>query len=64
MGLDDWATIFLACCAVPVNSGSILLGKAGLGKDIWTLEFKNITRILYVRVSNRHADRQSADQIH
>ncbi|OJZ84591.1 hypothetical protein ASPFODRAFT_34827 [Aspergillus luchuensis CBS 106.47] len=48
MGLDDWATIFLACCAVPVNSGSILLGKAGLGKDIWTLEFKNITRILYL----------------
>ncbi|KAJ5291332.1 hypothetical protein N7478_000583 [Penicillium angulare] len=48
MGWDDWATILLACCAVPVNSGSILLGKAGLGKDIWTLEFSKITRILYL----------------
>lgn len=24
------------------------VGKAGLGKDIWTLEFSQITRILYV----------------
>ncbi|KAJ5701249.1 integral membrane protein [Penicillium malachiteum] len=48
MGLDDWATIFLGCCAVPVNVGSITLGKAGLGKDIWTLEFNKITRVLYL----------------
>ncbi|KAL2808259.1 integral membrane protein [Aspergillus granulosus] len=48
MGLDDWATILLACCTIPVNSGSILLGIAGLGKDIWTLEFDKITRILYL----------------
>ncbi|KAJ5650413.1 uncharacterized protein N7484_004136 [Penicillium longicatenatum] len=45
--LDDWATILLGCCAVPVNVGSILLGKTGLGKDMWTLEFTKITRIFY-----------------
>ncbi|KAL3474065.1 integral membrane protein [Aspergillus californicus] len=48
IGLDDWATILLGCCVVPVNTGSILLGKAGLGKDMWTLEFSSITRILYL----------------
>ncbi|KAJ5953493.1 hypothetical protein N7454_000389 [Penicillium verhagenii] len=48
MELDDWATILLACCAVPVNVGSIVLGKAGLGKDMWTLEFTMITRIFYL----------------
>ncbi|KAL3445017.1 hypothetical protein BJX65DRAFT_282564 [Aspergillus insuetus] len=48
LGLDDWATILLACCTIPINSGSILLGIAGLGKDIWTLEFDKITRILYL----------------
>ncbi|KAL2851549.1 hypothetical protein BJY01DRAFT_208836 [Aspergillus pseudoustus] len=48
LGLDDWATILLACATIPVNIGSILLGIAGLGKDIWTLEFDKITRILYL----------------
>ncbi|KAJ5943472.1 hypothetical protein N7516_003640 [Penicillium verrucosum] len=48
VGLDDWATILLGCLAVPVNTDSILLGKAGLGRDIWTLKFDNITRILYL----------------
>ncbi|CAI7673273.1 unnamed protein product [Penicillium manginii] len=48
IGLDDWATILLGCIMVPVNVGSILLGKAGLGKDMWTLEFTSITRILYL----------------
>ncbi|KAJ5679595.1 hypothetical protein N7462_007839 [Penicillium macrosclerotiorum] len=48
IGLDDIMTILLGCCMVPVNSGSILLGKAGLGKDMWTLEFSQITRILYL----------------
>ncbi|KAJ5753504.1 uncharacterized protein N7511_007657 [Penicillium nucicola] len=46
--LDDWATIFLGCCAVPVNVGSILLGNAGLGKDMWTLEFDKIIRVFYL----------------
>ncbi|KAL6237275.1 hypothetical protein BDW75DRAFT_204685 [Aspergillus navahoensis] len=48
VGLDDWITLVLACCIVPLNVGSILLGKTGLGKDIWTLEFSSITRILYL----------------
>ncbi|KAL4861977.1 hypothetical protein BDV12DRAFT_56768 [Aspergillus spectabilis] len=48
LGWDDWSTILLACCTVPVNVGSILLGIAGLGKDIWMLEFDKITRILYL----------------
>lgn len=26
----------------------IPVGKAGLGKDIWTIKFEDITRILYV----------------
>ncbi|KAJ5174937.1 uncharacterized protein N7482_000814 [Penicillium canariense] len=47
-GWDDWATILLSCFVVPVNIGSIMLGKAGLGKDIWTIEFSNITRILHI----------------
>ncbi|KAJ5785295.1 uncharacterized protein N7503_010507 [Penicillium pulvis] len=56
MEKDDWATVFLGCCAVPVNVGSIVrtksltvapVGKAGLGRDMWTLEFTNITRIFY-----------------
>ncbi|QKX63842.1 uncharacterized protein TRUGW13939_11013 [Talaromyces rugulosus] len=48
LGWDDWTTILLGCVMVATNVGSILLGKAGLGKDIWTLEFQNIQRILYV----------------
>ncbi|KAJ5913926.1 hypothetical protein N7504_002809 [Penicillium tannophilum] len=47
MEKDDWATVFLGCCAVPVNVGSIVLAKAGLGRDMWTLEFTNITRVFY-----------------
>ncbi|KAL2820970.1 hypothetical protein BDW59DRAFT_150387 [Aspergillus cavernicola] len=48
MGLDDWTTILLGGCVVAVNAGSILLGQAGLGRDIWTLEPSSITRILYL----------------
>ncbi|KAH8696554.1 integral membrane protein [Talaromyces proteolyticus] len=48
LGWDDWTTMLLGCFMVAINVGSILLGKAGLGKDIWTLSFQNIQRILYI----------------
>lgn len=30
------------------------VGKAGLGRDMWTLEFSNITRVFYVRLFTLH----------
>ncbi|CRG86148.1 hypothetical protein PISL3812_03151 [Talaromyces islandicus] len=48
LGWDDWTTLLLGCVMIAANVGSIELGKAGLGKDIWTLEFANIKRILYI----------------
>ncbi|KAH8700358.1 integral membrane protein [Talaromyces proteolyticus] len=48
LGWDDWTTLLLGCVMVAANVGSIELGKAGLGKDIWTLEFANIKKILYI----------------
>ncbi|EEA26561.1 hypothetical protein EYB25_003793 [Talaromyces marneffei] len=48
LGWDDWTAIALGAVMVAVNAGSILLGQAGLGKDIWTLEFDKITQILKI----------------
>ncbi|OJD19070.1 hypothetical protein AJ78_00943 [Emergomyces pasteurianus Ep9510] len=51
---DDWATLLLGICVVPLNVGSILLGKAGLGKDIWTIEFQKINEILLIFLIQEH----------
>ncbi|PLN79582.1 integral membrane protein [Aspergillus taichungensis] len=37
-GLDDWAVLLLAVSVV---------GKTGLGRDMWTLDFDRITRVIY-----------------
>ncbi|KAK2795381.1 hypothetical protein FQN51_000471 [Onygenales sp. PD_10] len=48
LGWDDWATILLALVLIPGNVMSIVLAHLGLGKDIWTIEFQNITKLLYI----------------
>ncbi|KUL85425.1 hypothetical protein ZTR_06984 [Talaromyces verruculosus] len=48
LGWDDWTILVLGAVMVAVNAGSILLGQAGLGKDIWTLQFDKITQILKI----------------
>lgn len=48
LGWDDWTVVALGAVMVALNAGSILLGKAGLGKDIWTLEFGSVTQILKI----------------
>ncbi|KAK2803990.1 hypothetical protein FQN50_006796 [Emmonsiellopsis sp. PD_5] len=48
LGWDDWATILLTVVLIPGNVMSIVLAHLGLGKDIWTIEFQNITKLLYI----------------
>ncbi|KAJ5118996.1 hypothetical protein N7448_010705 [Penicillium atrosanguineum] len=47
-GLDDWTMLFTMCLLVPLSALSVVLANAGLGRDMWTLPFENITRILYI----------------
>ncbi|KAG2415252.1 hypothetical protein HFD88_006443 [Aspergillus terreus] len=48
LGLDDWTmtgTIILSCMLTAISP---VLANYGLGKDMWTLPFHNITMILYL----------------
>ncbi|KAK4864759.1 hypothetical protein LT330_001382 [Penicillium expansum] len=44
-GVDDWTMVLL----IPLSALSVVLANSGLGKDMWTLPFDNITHILYCR---------------
>ncbi|PQE23045.1 cfem domain-containing protein [Rutstroemia sp. NJR-2017a WRK4] len=46
-GSDDWAMCVVVALAVPPTVFSVILADNGLGKDMWTLEPKNITNILF-----------------
>lgn len=45
---DDAFITLAMILIVPLSAISVLIAKAGLGKDIWTLPFENITHILKV----------------
>ncbi|KAJ5726071.1 uncharacterized protein N7483_007428 [Penicillium malachiteum] len=47
-GMDDWTMMLTICLVIPLSSLSVVLANAGLGKDMWTLPFENITRILCI----------------
>ncbi|KAJ5972410.1 uncharacterized protein N7479_002328 [Penicillium vulpinum] len=47
-GADDWTMMLTMAFLVPLSALSVVLANAGLGKDMWTLPFDNITHILYI----------------
>ncbi|KAJ5639572.1 uncharacterized protein N7484_007434 [Penicillium longicatenatum] len=47
-GWDDFTMMLTMCLIIPLSALSGVLANTGLGKDMWTLPFENITRILYI----------------
>ncbi|KAJ5548958.1 hypothetical protein N7513_006192 [Penicillium frequentans] len=47
-GWDDFTMMLTMCLVIPLSALSGVLANTGLGRDMWTLPFENITRILYV----------------
>ncbi|KAJ5652245.1 hypothetical protein N7507_009671 [Penicillium longicatenatum] len=47
-GWDDFTMMLTMCLIIPLSALSGVLANTGLGKDMWTLPFDNITRILYI----------------
>ncbi|KAK6838342.1 hypothetical protein RU639_000908 [Aspergillus parasiticus] len=47
-GLDDWTMAVTMLLVIALSSLSVVLADTGLSKDIWTLPFDNITRILKI----------------
>ncbi|KAF2274394.1 uncharacterized protein EI97DRAFT_127804 [Westerdykella ornata] len=47
-GLDDWFMMVTMIPMVPLTVLSVVLAEQGLGKDMWTVPFDNITNILHV----------------
>ncbi|KAH8674367.1 hypothetical protein BGZ60DRAFT_526338 [Tricladium varicosporioides] len=47
-GMDDWTMIAAMGFVVPLSAMAVILADHGLGKDIWSLPFDNITYILYI----------------
>ncbi|KAF1972783.1 hypothetical protein BU23DRAFT_508119 [Bimuria novae-zelandiae CBS 107.79] len=47
-GWDDWSILVNMIPVVPLTALSVVLANAGLGKDIWTVPFDNITQILHI----------------
>ncbi|KAJ5506007.1 hypothetical protein N7453_004964 [Penicillium expansum] len=47
-GVDDWTMVLTMALLIPLSALSVVLANSGLGKDMWTLPFDNITHILYV----------------
>ncbi|OQE13125.1 hypothetical protein PENFLA_c054G04151 [Penicillium flavigenum] len=47
-GADDWTMMLTVALLIPLSALSAVLADSGLGKDMWTLPFDNITHILYV----------------
>ncbi|KAH6704158.1 hypothetical protein BKA61DRAFT_560083 [Leptodontidium sp. MPI-SDFR-AT-0119] len=47
-GMDDWTMIIAMGFVIPLSAMAIILANHGLGKDIWSVPFENITHILYI----------------
>ncbi|KAJ5918281.1 hypothetical protein N7454_010656 [Penicillium verhagenii] len=47
-GWDDLTMMLTMCLLVALSALSGVLANTGLGKDMWTLPFENITHILYI----------------
>ncbi|EME43990.1 hypothetical protein DOTSEDRAFT_71707 [Dothistroma septosporum NZE10] len=45
---DDFMMTVAMLLIIPVSATSVVLAQAGLGRDIWTLPFENITKILKI----------------
>ncbi|KAH7379058.1 hypothetical protein BKA64DRAFT_728174 [Cadophora sp. MPI-SDFR-AT-0126] len=47
-GIDDWTMIIAIGFMIPLSAIAIILvANHGLGKDIWSVPFENITHVLY-----------------
>ncbi|KAL1987280.1 hypothetical protein VTN96DRAFT_4308 [Rasamsonia emersonii] len=47
-GLDDWTMVLVMALVIPLTALSVVLPLHGLGKDIWTVPFDDITYVLYI----------------
>ncbi|KAJ5743631.1 hypothetical protein N7533_008501, partial [Penicillium manginii] len=47
-GWDDWTMALTMALVIPLSALSAVLADTGLGRDMWTLPFENITHILYL----------------
>ncbi|KAK0113101.1 hypothetical protein ONS95_014805 [Cadophora gregata] len=47
-GMDDWTMIIAMGFVIPLSAMAVTLANHGLGKDIWSVQFENITHILYI----------------
>ncbi|KAF2119774.1 hypothetical protein BDV96DRAFT_642780 [Lophiotrema nucula] len=47
-GWDDWAILVAMLPVLPLTGLSVVLANDGLGKDMWTVPFDNITHVLQV----------------
>ncbi|KAI1343544.1 hypothetical protein F5Y15DRAFT_236005 [Xylariaceae sp. FL0016] len=47
-GADDWIMMVCVLVSIPMFGMSLLLGKHGLGKDMWMVDPDDITEVLYL----------------
>ncbi|CZT07021.1 related to integral membrane protein PTH11 [Rhynchosporium agropyri] len=47
-GMDDWTMAIAMGFVIPLSAMAIILANHGLGKDIWSVPFENITHSLYI----------------
>ncbi|KAJ5288689.1 hypothetical protein N7478_001719 [Penicillium angulare] len=47
-GMDDWTMMLTMFLVIPLSALSVVLADSGLGRDMWTIPFDNITRVLYI----------------
>lgn len=47
-GMDDWAMIAAMGFVIPLSAMAVVLADCGLGKDVWSIPFGNITYILHI----------------
>ncbi|KAF2084270.1 hypothetical protein K490DRAFT_75929 [Saccharata proteae CBS 121410] len=48
IGADDWVMTATVLIVAPLTCLSVVLAEAGLGRDMWAIPAKNVTRILYI----------------
>ncbi|KAJ5138872.1 uncharacterized protein N7515_003720 [Penicillium bovifimosum] len=47
-GMDDWTMLLTMILLIPLSALSVVLADTGLGRDMWTIPFENITHVLYI----------------
>ncbi|PVH75952.1 hypothetical protein DL98DRAFT_465808 [Cadophora sp. DSE1049] len=47
-GMDDWTMIVAMGFVIPISAMAVVLADRGMGKDIWSIPFDDITYILHI----------------